>query len=162
RELAARHDHCRAADEHAVDLAVLAVHTRVQLRRAPDLGALRDLDLLAVADQPVTGEKDRQRPGRRPGGGILGNAVLRHEHPGLPAVALAGEAVDTVRGRGPERLGVRTDRPDGLWRVERQVDVARAEIAALDRQLHALDTDRRQDRGRILDPAQFGDRLFHA
>ena len=51
-----------------------AVDARVQRRRPADLGALRDLDLVAERDPPVPREVERERAGRRAGGRILGDA----------------------------------------------------------------------------------------
>ena len=64
-ELAARDDDRGAADEHALDPLGAALGPRVERRGPADLGALRDLDLLAERDPAVAGEVDR-RAGRRP------------------------------------------------------------------------------------------------
>ena len=49
----ARDDHGAAADLDALELLWRPVGPREQRRGAPDLDALRDLDLLAEADPPV-------------------------------------------------------------------------------------------------------------
>src|SRR6266702_6617771 len=84
-ELAACDDHGRSADLHPPDLVGGPICPGVQDRRAPDLGALPDFDLVAKADTGMACEMDRQRPRRRARGGILLNPQVGCEHPGLPA-----------------------------------------------------------------------------
>ncbi len=103
----------RAADEHAVDAVALAVGLRVERRRTVQLGALRDLDLLAERDAAVACEMDRERAGRRARRCILGDAVTGREHPRLPARPVdVREAVDAVAGRPLERDQVGPQRRD--------------------------------------------------
>ena len=83
----------------------VALDARVERRRAPDLDALRDLDLLAERDAAVAGEMHGERPRRRAGRGVLGHAVGRREHARLPAGAVAREAVHAVPSRRGERAG---------------------------------------------------------
>ena len=68
-ELAARDDHRRAADPHALDPVGRALDVGVEPRRPPELDALHDLDLLAEPDPAVAGEVDGERaraPSRSP------------------------------------------------------------------------------------------------
>ena len=63
-ELAARDRHGRAADLDALNVVRRAFDPREQRRRAADLHALGDLDLVAERDPAVAGEMKRERPGR--------------------------------------------------------------------------------------------------
>ena len=97
---------------------------------------------VAEGDSPVPGEVAGERAGGRARGRILGNAVRGSEHPRLPAVAFAREAVrpdDPLQAL--QGLEVRLERLDGLDARERDVDVARAVVVDLDGELGALDAD---------------------
>src|SRR6266496_2527742 len=83
-ELAAREDDRAAADLDALDLVRRALGLRVKRRRAVDLGALRDLDLVAPADLAMTRQVHRQRPGSRAGSRVLRDPA-EAEHSRLPA-----------------------------------------------------------------------------
>ena len=80
----------------------------VQRRRAPDLRALRDLDLLAEGDAAVAGEMERERPRRRAGRGILVDAGAGDEHARLPPLSVSREAVGPFAQQFRERAHVRT------------------------------------------------------
>src|SRR5205823_3583919 len=82
------------ADLDALDRVRASVDAREKCRRPSDLGALRDLDLVAEGDPPVTGEMEGERSRGRAGGRILRNPTARREHSRLPASAGAREAVD--------------------------------------------------------------------
>src|SRR6185437_6653340 len=114
-ELAARDEDGRAPDLDAIDTLAFALDGRIERRRPLDLGALADLDLLAEGDAPVPGEVDRERPGGRSRRGVLVHAVVRREHPRLPAVAVdVREAVDAVRSGRGQRADVRGQSLDSL------------------------------------------------
>ena len=125
------------------ELLGAAVHFGVERRWAVDLRPLLDLDLLAEGDPAVAREMDRERPGCRARCGVLDDAVVRGEHARLPALPVAREAIDAVGCRARERGDVGLQRRDLLGRAELDVDVARAEVVALDRKLGA-----RRRRGR--------------
>ena len=96
-ELAARDDDGRAADENAVDPVALAVRLRVERRRAVDLGALRDLDLLAERDPPVPCEMD----GERAGGGARSPGPRRRRGSGANMRVFQRGAVDGAKQLTP-------------------------------------------------------------
>src|SRR4029079_2873266 len=93
-ELPPRAEDGGAADLDPLELLGRAVRPREERRGPADFDALRDLDLLAEADAPVSGEVNGARPGRRARGRILGDAPARREHAGAPLRSLACEAVD--------------------------------------------------------------------
>src|SRR5713226_3058211 len=103
-ELAARDDDGRAADLNALDRLRGALDSCVERRGAADLRALRDLDLVPERDAAVAREMQRERAGGRSGRGILRHAEPRPEHARLPAQAVLGEAVHTVRADRSEPL----------------------------------------------------------
>ena len=112
----------------------------MQRRRAPDLDALADHDLVAERDPPVTRQMERERPGGRAGRRILRDAVGRDEDARLPALAVAGEAARSVGIELQQRGDVGAERGHGRGRAELDEDVARALAVELDRQpglLHA-------------------------
>ena len=76
-ELAAGNGHGGAADLDLLDLFGRALDTGEQRGRTPDLGALRDLDLVAEPDASMARQVHGERAGRRTGGEVLGNAVAR-------------------------------------------------------------------------------------
>ena len=73
-ELAAGDDHRGAADLDPLDRALEPSTRAYSLRRAADLGSLRDLDLLAEGDRTVAREVQRERSGRGAGRRILVDA----------------------------------------------------------------------------------------
>src|SRR4051812_47278898 len=123
-ELPARNGHGRAADREALDLVAAPLRLGVERRGPLNLDALRDPDPLAPIDALVPGEVDGERSGRRACRGVLGNAVVRGEHPVLPTVAVACEAVRTVLRRARERAEVRLQGGHLLRRAELDVQVA--------------------------------------
>ena len=153
----------RAADLDALDLVSGAVDPRVELRGAADLDALRDLDLLAERDPPVTREVQCQRPGRRPGRRILGDTARRREHPVLPPRALAGEAVEAERGRLQGQAGhVRPERRNLVLRAEADVHVPDAVVVELDRELRLLHSQDVQEPLLAVEGLDRRQRLLHA
>src|SRR5205085_6165563 len=72
-ELAAGDDHGRAADLDALDLLRRSLDVREQLRGAADLGALRDLDLLAEGDLAVARQVQCQSPAADP---VAGSSAI--------------------------------------------------------------------------------------
>src|SRR6266849_6426868 len=96
-ELAARDDDGRAADLDALDRLGGAVDACVERGRPANLGALRDLDLVAESDAAVPGEVKRERARGRAGRRVFGDPERRAEHPRLPTRALVRKAVDSVR-----------------------------------------------------------------
>src|SRR5207244_1551959 len=127
------------ADLDPLDLIGRALDTRVERRRPVDLRALRDLDLLTEGDAPMPGEVKRERPRRRAGRRILGNAAAGNEHPRLPAPAGAGDAVDAEHfAEVEDARQVRPQRRHLVLRAEADVDVLEAVVVDLDRQFRAL------------------------
>src|SRR5439155_6851211 len=110
-ELAPGNDDRAAADLHQLDLVCGALGLRVEGRWAADLGALRDLDLIAPADLAVAREVHRQRPRGRAGRRVLRDPA-ESEHARLPALPRAGEAVRSERARQPKHAQVRVKASD--------------------------------------------------
>ena len=93
----------------ALERVAVAVGLREERRGPVDLGALRDLDLLAEGDPAVAGEVHRERAGRRAGRRRpRRRRASGREHARLPAGAVAGEAIHAVRAsraRAPPKSG---------------------------------------------------------
>jgi len=68
-----------AGDLDALDPLAIARGARVEQRRAADLRALVDLDLLAEADQPVAREMHGERTGGAACRRVLVDPQARHE-----------------------------------------------------------------------------------
>jgi hypothetical protein len=157
-EIAARDDHRAAADADVV----LGVRDRVEDRAATDLLALHELDLVAERDAAVSRKVECERPGGRAGGRILRDAEPRPEHAGLPARAVAGEAVDPDRPEPLERPEVRADGGHGLAGAERDIDVADAVVVALHGQNRLDAAERCEQLVHPLEPGDRRRRLAHA
>src|SRR5207237_2734840 len=134
-----------AADLDPLDLVAGAVRTSVERRRTPDLGALRDLDLVAPGDPAVTRQMHRQRARSRTGGRVLRNPA-EAEHPRLPAGARPGEAVRPESGRKTQAIQVRAQPSDLLFGAQGHVDVLRTVVVELDGYLGSLDAERGEQR----------------
>jgi hypothetical protein len=94
-----------------------------------------DFDLLAEGDAAVSRQVQRQWPGGRAGGRVLGDAVGGGEHARLPARAGPGDAADADVGQLAERGHVRLQRRNRLLAGEHEEDVPRPVAVGLDRKL---------------------------
>src|SRR5262245_22574389 len=132
-ELASPDHHGRARHLHRVEARSRAADPGEEHARTADLDALRDLDLLAERNEPVSGEMVRERTGGRSGGGVLAHPETGPEHPRLPASARAGEAVDADHAELSERRQVGAQPCDLVLALERCEDVADPVVIDLDR-----------------------------
>ncbi len=132
--------------EPPTSISVLRARDCVERRRAVDLRALVDLDLLPELGPAVPREVERDRPGGRAGRGIFGHAVRGDEDARLPRVAVARDARRAVRRERLERAEVGTKRSNGLGRSDLDDDVLRALAVELDRRDRRFDSEQREQR----------------